>query len=123
MSTDQPTLDAFAVEEPDETVDATAEAEVESDDGEGARYRWTPSAEYEATAESHTCRNCGAAVPPRVSRVVGDNNHCVPACKDCADDLFEMASRGTNIERTVAAVREFRQRQTAPTPGDGGINR
>lgn len=38
----------------------------------------------DAAAGPH-CRNCGAAISPRVARVIGDNDRTVAACKHCAE--------------------------------------
>jgi len=79
----QPTLDAFDTVSPHERALA----------GEGAQYGTTTSdaTETPQRGAEGVCRNCGADIPARIGRVVGDNDGCVPACgePECRADVLD----------------------------------
>ena len=83
MSTDQPTLDAFDTASPHEQRLA----------GEGAQYgtATTEATDAPQRGAEGVCRNCGADIPARIGRVVGDNDGCVPACGEptCREDVLD----------------------------------
>lgn len=66
---------------------------------------WTPA--DDTTAGAH-CRRCGRSIPPRVARVIGDNDRTVPVCKHCYENRNHEAS-----PTTVAAVTLHRRDRRA----------
>jgi len=81
-------------------------------DGQDAH---TPGA-IQSADPRRECLNCGAAIDARVSKVVGDNNGNVPACKRC----FAGRSGRDAVKTTASAVRLCRRRETGLTAAREG---
>ena len=79
----QPTIQDYASLDPHEIKLA----------GEGAQYgtATTESTEPPQRGAEGVCLNCGADIPTRIGRVVGDNDGCVPACAapECREDVLD----------------------------------
>lgn len=83
----------------------------------GARYGRADdaraAAEFDgADGPRNQCLSCGRDVTPALARVCGDNNGCVPACRECRDGLD-----GAPLKSTAETARRAREGRLA---GDGG---
>lgn len=116
MSTDQPQLSDF---------ESARSLHEEALDGVGAHYHGQHTSKPRASAHGAegVCLNCGHELPPHVARVVGDNDGCVRACKQCRSDFLddEDLQRG-NFSTTVAIVHKLRslERGGLIDPNGGG---
>ncbi len=117
MSTDQPELSDFG------GVDAATPHE-DALEGVGAAYvpreEATPSAPRQEPES--ICLNCGADVEPRIARVLGDNNGCIPVCAEpeCRKDVIGDGVNEHEYVETTRIVRAYRAESRGQVADGGG---
>lgn len=95
MSTDQTDLSSY-----DNTQTPTLEETHAQTEPDQLR-TWT------ATQETNVCLTCGHDIPENVCRVFGDNDGCVPCCKECTlrDDNREFVTHSALLIRETGGLK------------------